>query len=555
MCACARQYESRGAATLDSFAAPLLISGIVWGGSSMPTATQTTQTQKADSSKRDTVLEVKGLSKYYPGVRALDDVSVDFERGEIHALAGENGAGKSTLIKMLTGAITPTKGEIVLNGKSYKKFAPTEALEKGIAAVYQEFNLIPYLTVAENVFYGKEIMNGPFVDKKKMADEVQKYLDEFQIDLNPLALVGTLGVAHQQITEIIKAVMANSKVLIMDEPTAPLTNKETQLLFNIVDKLKKNNVTIIFISHRMEEMFEICDRVTVLRDGQYVSTKKISDITRHSLIADMVGRELGEDYPERKSELGEVVLKAKGLTNNKIKDVNFEVRKGEILGFGGLVGAGRTEVMQALFGADPITAGVITLNGKETKIKNPGDALHKGIGLIPEDRKNQGVLLGMSIKDNVTFSSLEQAMVGPFIDNKKDDAISDEYIKKLKIKTPSAEQLVGNLSGGNQQKVVLAKMLATQCDILIFDEPTRGIDVGAKQEIYNLMRQLVDEEGKTILMVSSEMPELLGMSDRVLVMRFGRLVGELQRDEFSQEKVLEYASGLIGGEEDGKRAS
>lgn len=513
----------------------------------MPTATQKPQ--------RDTVLAVRGLSKYYPGVRALDDVSVDFQRGEIHALAGENGAGKSTLIKMLTGAITPTKGEIELDGKTYSKFAPTEALDKGIAAVYQEFNLIPYLSVAENIFYGKEIMNGVFVDKKKMAAEVQTYLDEFQIDLDPMALVGTLGVAHQQITEIIKAVMANSKVLIMDEPTAPLTNKETQLLFNIVAKLKENNVTIIFISHRMEEMFEICDRVTVLRDGQYVSTKPIEEMTRQSLIADMVGRELGEDYPLRQKDLGDVVLKVSGLSNRKIHDVDFELRQGEILGFGGLVGAGRTEVMQALFGADPVSSGEIELNGKKTKIKNPSDALSKGIGLIPEDRKNQGVLLELSIRDNVTFSSLDQAMRGPFIDKSKDEAISADYINKLKIKTPSAEQLVKNLSGGNQQKVVLAKILATQCDVLIFDEPTRGIDVGAKQEIYNLMRRLVDEEGKTIIMVSSEMPELLGMSDRVLVMRFGRVVGELQRDEFSQEKVLEYASGLIGGTEDGKRAS
>lgn len=504
---------------------------------------------------RDVILEVKGLSKYYPGVRALDDVSVDFERGEVHALAGENGAGKSTLIKMLTGAITPSKGEIVLNGESHTSFGPTEAIHEGIAAVYQEFNLVPFLSVAENVFYGKEIMKGAFVDKKQMAAEVQKYLDEFEIDLDPLALVGTLGVAHQQITEIIKAVMSNSKVLIMDEPTAPLTNKETQLLFRIVDKLKANNVTIIFISHRMEEMFEICDRVTVLRDGQYVSTKSISEITRQSLIADMVGRELGEDYPERQKELGDVVLEADGLSNEKIHDVSFKVRKGEILGFGGLVGAGRTEVMQAIFGADPISSGTVKVKGQPVKIKGPAQALDQGIGLIPEDRKNQGVLLELPIQTNVSFSSLKQAMNGPFIDAKRDAALSQDYIKKLKIKTPSADQLVKNLSGGNQQKVVLAKMLATNGDIIIFDEPTRGIDVGAKQEIYNLMRRLVDEEGKTILMVSSEMPELLGMSDRVLVMRHGRIVGELDRDEFSQERVLEYASGLIEGDGDGKRAS
>jgi len=494
---------------------------------------------------QDYILEVKDLCKYYPGVKALDGVSVSFEEGEVHALAGENGAGKSTLIKMLTGAIEPTRGEIILNGESHPKLGPIEAIEKGISAVYQEFNLIPYLTVAENVFYGKEIMKGAFVDKKAMAAEVQKALDEFEIQLNPMAVISDLGVAYQQITEIVKAVMANSKVLIMDEPTAPLTNKETELLFNIVNKLKKNKVTIIFISHRMEEMFEICDRVTVLRDGKYISTKKVKDITRKELITDMVGRELGENYPKRVTELGEPILRVKGLTNNKIKNVSFEVRKGEILGFGGLVGAGRTEVMQALFGADRIESGEIYLNGKRIKIKNPGDALYHGIGLLPEDRKNQGVLLGLSVKENVTFSSLEQAMRGPFVDQKKDMAIAKEYVDKLQIKTPGINQLVKNLSGGNQQKVVLAKMLATQCDVIIFDEPTRGIDVGAKQEIYNLMRHLT-EEGKTILMVSSEMPELIGMSDRMLVMRFGYVVGELKREEFSQELILEYASGLIG---------
>ena len=496
---------------------------------------------------QDYILEVKDLCKYYPGVKALDGVSVGFKEGEVHALAGENGAGKSTLIKMLTGAIEPTRGEIVLNGESYPKLGPIEAIEKGISAVYQEFNLIPYLTVAENVFYGKEIMKGAFVNKKAMAAEVQKALDEFEIKLNPMAVISDLGVAYQQITEIVKAVMANSKVLIMDEPTAPLTNKETELLFNIVDKLKKNKVTIIFISHRMEEMFEICDRVTVLRDGKYISTKEVKDITRKELITDMVGRELGENYPERVTELGEPVLRVKGLTNDKIKDVSFEVRKGEIFGFGGLVGAGRTEVMQALFGADRIESGEVYLNGKRVRIKSPGDALDHGIGLLPEDRKNQGVLLGLSVKENVTFSSLGQAMRGPFVDKKKDTAIAEEYVGKLQIKTPSINQLVKNLSGGNQQKVVLAKMLATQCDVIIFDEPTRGIDVGAKQEIYNLMRHLTDEEGKTILMVSSEMPELIGMSDRMLVMRFGYVVGELKREEFSQELILEYASGLIGG--------
>lgn len=493
------------------------------------------------------ILEVKNLCKYYAGVKALDGVSLGFIEGEIHALAGENGAGKSTLIKMLTGAIEPTDGEIVLNGVGHKKLAPIEAMKEGIAAVYQEFNLVPYLSAAENVYFGKEKMNGIFVDRHKMNAEVQKMLNDMGIDMNPGLRAGGLGVAYQQIIEIVKAVAADSRILILDEPTAPLTNKETKVLFNIIQKLKEKKVTIIYISHRMEEIFEICDRVTVMRDGKHVTTKNTADINKKELIAYMVGRELGENYPARQKELGETVLKVTGLSNSKIESVSFELKKGEILGFGGLVGAGRTEIMQAIFGADKVDSGQVEINGRPVKIKSPGDALNKGVGLIPEDRKNQGVLLDLSIKENVTFSSLEQAMVGPFIIDQKDSAIADEYIDKLRIKTPSVKQLVKNLSGGNQQKVVLAKILATQCDIIIFDEPTRGIDVGAKQEIYQLMRRLVDEEGQSIIMVSSEMPELLGMSDRIIVMRLGKVVGELRKEEFSQETILEYASGLIGG--------
>lgn len=496
---------------------------------------------------QDTILEVKHLSKYYAGVKALDDVSVSFKRGEVHALAGENGAGKSTLIKVLTGAIEPTAGEIILEGVSHSKLDPIWAITNGIAAIYQEFNLIPYLSVAENIYFGKEFTKGLFVDKKAMNEEVKKHLDEIGIQINPSVKIANIGVAYQQIVEIVKAVSTKSRILIMDEPTAPLTKKETEVLFTIIEKLKANNVTIIFISHRMEEMFQICDRVTVMRDGQYVITKDINDITRKELISYMVGRELGEDYPQRKKPIGDTVMSVKGYCNNKIKDVSFDLHRGEILGFGGLVGAGRTEIMQAIFGADNIQCGEMTLNGKRLKIKNPGSALDAGIGLIPEDRKNQGILLGLSVKENVSFSSLKQAMIGPFVDRKKDTEIADEYCKKLRIKTPNINQLAKNLSGGNQQKVVLAKMLATQCDVIIFDEPTRGIDVGAKQEIYNLMRQLADDEGKSIIMVSSEMPELIGMSDRIIVMRFGRIVGELPKSEFSQESILEHASGLVGG--------
>jgi len=493
------------------------------------------------------ILEVRHLSKYYAGVKALDDVSVTFREGEIHALAGENGAGKSTLIKTLTGAITPTGGEIVLEGQIYDKLDPVGAIDKGISAIYQEFNLVPYLTVAENVFYGKEMMKNGLVDKKAMNAEVQKTLDEMGIKLKPSTLVSDLGVAYQQIIEIVKAVAANSKILIMDEPTAPLTNTETQVLFNIISNLRKKNVTIIYISHRLEEIFHMCDRVTVMRDGKYVSTRDVGDITQKELIADMVGRTLGEDYPQRAKPVGDTVLEVKGLNNDRVRDVSFSLKKGEILGFAGLVGAGRTEVMQAIYGADKLEGGQVYLNGKPIRIKDPSKALDKGIGLIPEDRKNQGIHLGLSIRQNITFSSLKQAMTGPFINKKKDTAISEEYGKKLQIRMPGINQLAMNLSGGNQQKVVLAKVLATKCDVIIFDEPTRGIDVGAKQEIYMLMRQLVEEEGKSIIMVSSEMPELIGMSDRILIMHNGKIAGELGREDFSQELILEYASGLIGG--------
>ena len=493
---------------------------------------------------QENILEVKNLSKYYAGVKALDDVSLSFRRGEVHALAGENGAGKSTLIKAITGAIEPTAGTIILEGESFSKLTPIEAIEKGIAAIYQEFTLIPYLTVAENIYFGKEISNRGFVDRKAMNAKVSELLEDMGIELDPTAYVRDLGIAYQQIVEIVKAVAANSKILIMDEPTAPLTNKETEMLFQIIGKLRQREVTIIYISHRLDEIFRVCDRVSVMRDGKYICTEDTADISVHQLVAHMVGRELGEDYPARTKPLGDVVLDVSDLHSARVNGVSFQLHRGEILGFGGLVGAGRTEVMQALFGADRITGGTVSVKGKKVTIKSPAMALDEGIGLIPEDRKNQGVLLGLSVRQNVTFSSLKQAMVGWFVSDKKDIAIANEYTDKLRIKTPSVNQLVKNLSGGNQQKVVLAKALATKCDIIIFDEPTRGIDVGAKQEIYNLMRQLVDEEGKSIIMVSSEMPELIGMSDRILVMRHGRTAGEIPKEDYSQELILEYASGL-----------
>lgn len=489
----------------------------------------------------ESILELKGIKKVYPGVIALDDVSIEFIKGEIHAIVGENGAGKSTLIKTITGAIEPTEGTIVFGGREYGKLNPIQAIEMGIGAVYQEFNLIPYLSVAENIFYGREIKQGLFYDMNTMCEETDRIMKTLGIKVDPRARVKDLTVAYQQIVEIAKSVSRDVKVLILDEPSAPLTNAEIQAMFKIIRSLKEKGVTIIYISHRLEEIFELSDRVTVMRDSRYILTMNTKDTDRQCLISLMVGRELMDDYPCRASDSGENILEVKGMSTLYVHNIDFELKKGEILGFAGLVGAGRTEVMRAVFGADPVLEGEIRLQGKKVTIRSPQDAIRHGIGLIPEDRKHQGVLLGMSIKNNITLSSLKAVATMGYIDRKKEKRKLEQLKESLRIKTPSLEQLVKNLSGGNQQKVVLAKWLATNCQILIFDEPTRGIDIGAKQEIYKLMRDLVSG-GKSIIMISSEMPELLGMSDRIIVMHEGRIVGEVSRCEATQERILDMAS-------------
>lgn len=492
----------------------------------------------------DTILKVRNICKYYPGVRALDDISFEVRRGEVHAICGENGAGKSTFIKILTGAIEPSSGSIVFNGKEYEKLNPKQSMELGISVIYQEFSLVPYLTVAENIFYGREIKKGVLRDVRAMEEKARELCRDMGVDLDVRKRVCDLGVAYQQIVEILKAVSRNTEFIIMDEPTAPLTIKETEVFFKIIEKLKKENVTIIFISHRLEEVFELCDRASVFCDGKYVVTKDVSELDRKKLIAYMVGRELSDDYPVPNRTIGETVLKVEGLSNKNVKNVSFEVKKGEILGFGGLVGAGRTELARALYGADPIQEGTVTLNGKNYHPRNPRAGLNAGIGLIPEDRKAQGVVLSLSVRENTVYSILKRITKLSFVDKKKEKDCVDRYIADLNIKTPGSEQLVRNLSGGNQQKVVLAKAMATDCDILIFDEPTRGIDVGAKQEIYGLMCRLA-EAGKSVIMISSEMPELLGMSDRIIVMSNGHVAGELNRQEYSQARVLEMASSQL----------
>lgn len=488
-----------------------------------------------------TILKIEGLCKYYPGVKAIDGLTMEFREGEVHALLGENGAGKSTLIKCIAGAIRPDAGTIEIDGEKFSHLLPQQAKDLGVQVIYQEFNLVPQMSCAENVFLN-ERTSKLIVNDRERAQRAKKIFDDLGVNVDPNRAVGTYTPAYMQIVEIAKAVSRNVKILIMDEPTAPLTVNEVSLLMDIVRKLKAKGVTIIYISHRLEELFEIGDRVSIMRDGQYIKTLNIKDTCRKELVDLMVGRELTESYPSRKVDLGEEVLRVEHLSGNGVEDINFSLKKGEILGFGGLVGAGRTELMNVIYGADKLKSGTIYLSGKPVHFRDTADALAKGIGMIPEDRKRTGVFLKMSIRWNSVICALKSISHLGIVNTKKEKEIADYYIKRLKIRTPSPEQLAGNLSGGNQQKVVLAKAMAAQSQILIFDEPTRGVDVGAKQEIYQLMNQLV-EEGHSILMVSSDMPELLGMSDRIVVICEGRQAGIVPKAEFSQARILDLASG------------
>ena len=489
------------------------------------------------------ILELEHVSKVYPGVVALDNVSMSFEAGEIHSIMGENGAGKSTLIKIVAGAIPSSGGKITINGNTYEKLNPALAKNNGIGVIYQEFNLVPSMSVAENIFLGEKTGNAISPDFKKMHAESKKLLESLGVHIDTHRMVGDLSTAQQQLVEIAKAMAKNCKVLIMDEPSASIAQAEVENMLRIVRHLKQQGVTIIYISHRMEEVFSISDRVSILRDGQYIGTKRMGDVSTQDLINMMVGRELTMTYPTRNVQLGETILEVKNLTGNGDFNLNLHLRKGEILGLAGLVGAGRTEFAKMLFGDVKPVSGEIIVKGKSVRFSDTSDAIEAGIGLIPEDRKKEGAFLGYSIQWNIPCMSLKRISRNMVIDFKEADRLADEYVKRLRIKTPTVKQLVKNLSGGNQQKVVVAKVLAAQTEILIFDEPTRGIDVGAKQEIYQLMNELI-EQGFSIIMISSEMEELLGMSDRVMVLYEGRMMGELQKDEFSQSRVLELASGI-----------
>ena len=495
------------------------------------------------------ILRMNGISKEFPGVKALNSVDLDLKKGEVHALVGENGAGKSTLIKILAGVHRADSGEIWWKGQKLSASGTKAMLDYGVSVIYQELNLVPYLSVAENIFLGREQLRGKtkFIDWKKMYEKVSEILHPFNIELDPKTKVYTLGVAYQQIVEIAKALSLESEVIVMDEPTATLTGHETERLFEMIDLLKEKGVSIIYISHRLEEIRRVANRVSVLRDGEKIITDELNNLHISDIVRHMVGRDVSEQYPKENIPTGGEVLRVENLSKEGIcRGISFSVHKGEILGIAGLVGAGRTEMIQLLFGYLKKDYGTIRIQGKSVEIKKPADAVREGIGLIPEERKNQGLVLGLSVFENITLPLLDRFSASGFIQRKILQGIVEGMIQKISIKTPSTKQLVKNLSGGNQQKVVLAKWFSRNCDIYIFDEPTRGVDVGAKVEIYKLMESLA-KEGAGIIMISSELPEILNMSDRILVMYNGQIVKEFARSDATQEEILRYA---IGGDEE-----
>lgn len=491
-----------------------------------------------------TILELKNITKLYPGVVAVDNVSFGIKEGEVHAIMGENGAGKSTMIKMVGGAITPSEGKIIINGKEFTGLNPLSAAENGVGVIYQEFNLVPTLSVGENICLGNKTVHRFKRDKKYMNKVSTEILQALGLNIDPNCMVSELSTGQQQMVEIAKQMVKNVKILIMDEPTASLSLAETNNLLEMVNTLKAKGVTILYISHRLEEVLGISDRVSIFRDGQYVGTRMTKEITRSELIRMMVGRDLGDEYPIRDDKPSdEVVLSVKNLCGQGDYNVSFELHKGEILGVAGLVGSGRTEMAKMLYGYLKKDSGTIEINGKQMEINSPKKAIDAGIGLIPEDRKREGVFLDFPIDWNISIMSIKRLCNGIFLNKTKNDNLSNGYIDKLAIATPSPKQFVRNLSGGNQQKVAVAKTMGTEANILIFDEPTRGIDVGAKQEIYNLMYAFA-KQGKSIIMISSDMEEVIGISDRMMVFYEGEISGFLEKDEFDQNRIMALASGI-----------
>lgn len=492
---------------------------------------------------QNTILAFHGISKTFPGVRALHDVSFSLAEGEVLALLGENGAGKSTLVKCLTGANVPSAGKIELAGQEYDRLDPITARRHGISAVYQEFNLVPDLPIVENVFMGNNPGRGVVVDYPEMLRSSREIFASFGVELDPTENVSTLSPAMMQIVEIAKAILLNVRILILDEPTAPLTANETEILFRIIRELKKKGVAVIYISHRLEEIFEICDRAVILRDGEKVGETAIADTNRKELIRMMIGRELTNYYPEHQSaSTGEVVMQVQDLCGNGANHISFALHKGEILGVAGLVGAGRTELMTVLFCDAKRESGTVTIHGRPFQGRRPWDAIAAGIAYLPEDRKRQGLLLDKSVAVNTTLASIRKYCKFGVIDREREEKAIRGYCEQLEIKTSGLDKEVQYLSGGNQQKVIVGKWLDTDSEIVIFDEPTRGIDVGTKHEIYAIINRLADE-GHAILMVSSEFEELIGVADRILVMAEGEMVGGVEKADFNKEVLLDMASG------------
>jgi ABC-type sugar transport system ATPase subunit len=494
----------------------------------------------------DDILEMRNITKKFPGVTALDHIRFDLRKGEIHSLVGENGAGKSTMIKILAGIYLPTEGDVIVDGKKVNIVDANTATTLGISVIHQELSLVPHMTVAENIFLGRmPLTKRGFIDDKKLNENAYEVLKKLGLEdvISVHSQVYTLTVAQQQLVEIARAISTDCRILIMDEPTASLTEREIDHMLDFVMQLRDRGVAVIYISHRMEEVFKISNRITILRDGQYIGTRDAKDVTYDDVVKMMVGREVTDIYPDKHNKIGNEILRVEGLCDEKLlKGISFTLHKGEILGFYGLVGSGRTETMRYIFGIDQGAEGKVFLNGKEVHIKNPQDAIKNGIMLAPENRKEQGLVLIRDIRFNLTLSILDQLIHWTKQDKKKENAVIKKYMDELKIKATSDAHITGNLSGGNQQKVVLAKCLATEPQVLVLDEPTRGIDVGAKFEIYKLITELA-EKGVGIIFISSELPEVQNLSDRIIIMHDGRKMGELEKKEISEVNILTYAMG------------
>ena len=490
-------------------------------------------------------LQMQGISKSFPGVQALKSVDFSVARGEIHALVGENGAGKSTLMKVLTGALLGDEGQISLDNQPVEINSPGDAQQLGISMIHQELSLIPYLTVGQNIYLGREprARVSTFIDWPELYSQAQLLLDQLNVKVDSRTSVQDLSIAQRQMVEVAKALSFNADLIAMDEPTSSLTDRETEVLFEVMRSFKERGLSIIFISHRLEEVFEIADQITVLRDGETIGTAQASDLDVDQVVRMMVGRQLGELYPKDEFERGDIVLEAVGLQEGReLKPVNVSLRSGEILGIAGLAGAGRTALAETLFGVRPADKGQIKIGGRAVPIKHPGQAIRLRMGFVPEDRKLQGLFLNMAVRENVVISALPEVSRFSFVNFSKADKLAKEFVEKLKIRTPSVKQLIRNLSGGNQQKVIIARWLTLKPRILILDEPTRGIDVATKAEIHALMNQLA-KDGVAVMVVSSDLPEVLGVSDRILVMRKGNIQGELAKKDFTEENILKLAIG------------